>query len=80
MVAEESLQKATAQVQSLQAQIKKTQQRLVNSEKFLEQTMTIKNELQDRLDKTMALKDTLQKKVNELSQMAEKAALKTDDI
>jgi len=85
MVAEEDLLKSTEKVTALEKEVTSLKTRVENSEKMLNQTMSVKNDLQNKLDDALNAKDSLEQKVKELTQaikekMTEAVTSKTGDI
>ena len=77
MTAEETLEKASARIFSLEAELARTQSKVKGIEKALEQVSAVNSDLKGRLDKASEIKDKLDSKIKELEQLAGGAATST---
>ena len=70
MVAEENFEKANTRLSSLEAEVSRTQNKMKATEKLVEQTKAINDELKGRLNKISEIKGSLEQKVKELENAA----------
>ncbi|HLF18075.1 MAG TPA: hypothetical protein VI749_04165 [Candidatus Omnitrophota bacterium] len=69
MVTEEDLLKASQRIASLEKELAGVKGQLEKNDLLLKQAMTLKNDLQARLEEALETKDTLEKKMKDISQM-----------
>ncbi len=70
MLAEENVEKFTTKINSLEGELVRAQNRVKGSEKLLEQTKAVNDDLKSRLDKVSQIKATLEDKIKELEQVS----------
>lgn len=71
MVAEENLQNTKLQVKSLEGQLKKSDQKVINLENKVEKITAINEDLKLRLDKAAEIHKRLEQKILEFEQISQ---------
>ena len=69
MVTEEDLLKANQKIGSLEKELASVKSQLEKNDLLFKQAMTLKNDLQTKLDEALETKDSLEKKMKDISQM-----------
>lgn len=69
MLAEEDLQKANTRLSTLEAELKRAQDKAGQMEEILEKTKAVNEDLKARLDKAAEIKESLDKRIADLQQM-----------
>jgi len=70
MVAEENVQAFHAKLETLEAELKRSQNKIKAVEKVAEQNQAINVDLKSRLDKILEIKDRLEAKIKELEHLS----------
>lgn len=69
LTAEESLEKATAQIRNLENDLERAQAKVKSAEKLLEQTKSLNTQLQERVAEGATLQKSLQQRIQQLEQV-----------
>jgi archaellum component FlaC len=68
LTAEESLEKANAQIRHLEEDLARLTSKMTGTEKLLEQTKDINTQLQERMDNAVAAQESMRQKIQILEQ------------
>ena len=79
LMAEENLEKATAQIRDLENELGRVLAKIKSTEKLLEQTKSINMELEERMEEAATLQRTLQQKLEQLQHQSNSTAASTAD-